>query len=166
VKRCSRCEVEKPLDEFHRSKAHAQGRAQRCKVCAIAVASGWYRDNKARKRAYDKQREADLVIRDRLRAASERWRRAHPDDKQADTNARRKRERKAQPAWVNTFFISEAYALARLRSKLTGVPHQVDHIIPLRSPTVCGLHVETNLRVVPAVVNIRKGNSMEYKGRK
>jgi hypothetical protein len=36
----------------------------------------------------------------------------------------------------------------------------VDHVIPLRHPLVCGLHAHTNLRVVPALVNLKKGNRM------
>ncbi len=34
----------------------------------------------------------------------------------------------------------------------------VDHVIPLQGRMVCGLHVEGNLRVVPASVNARKHN--------
>src|SRR6266446_3171178 len=48
---------------------------------------------------------------------------------------------KATPAWANTFFISEIYELAALRTKMLGVKHHVDHIVPLRSKLVCGLHV-------------------------
>lgn len=53
-----------------------------------------------------------------------------------------------------------AYHLARLRTQATGVKHHVDHIIPLQSDVVCGLHVENNLRVIPATMNIRKSNAL------
>ncbi len=70
--------------------------------------------------------------------------------------------RKATPSWANKFFIREAYHLARLRTQSTGVKHHVDHIIPLQSDVVCGLHVENNLRVIPASTNIRKSNALQH----
>jgi hypothetical protein len=40
----------------------------------------------------------------------------------------------------------------------TGVPHDVDHIYPIVSHVVCGLHVHFNMRVVPASENRSKSN--------
>ncbi len=64
----------------------------------------------------------------------------------------------AVPAWANKFFISEAYHLAKLRTEITGFKWHVDHIVPLQSDLVCGLHVEHNLRVIPARDNLTKNN--------
>ena len=64
----------------------------------------------------------------------------------------------ATPRWANHFFIEEIYDLARRRTDCLGVKHHVDHIVPLQSKIVCGLHCEANLRVIPATTNIRKGN--------
>jgi hypothetical protein len=65
---------------------------------------------------------------------------------------------KATPAWANKFFITEAYHLAKLREKICGGKWHVDHIVPLKSAIVCGLHVENNLRVIPGAENSVKGN--------
>lgn len=42
--------------------------------------------------------------------------------------------------------------------KITGVKHHIDHIVPLNSPIVCGLHAWTNLQVISYRENIGKGN--------
>jgi hypothetical protein len=65
---------------------------------------------------------------------------------------------RARPAWANLRAISAAWAASREATKATGVQHSVDHIVPLRHPTVCGLHVENNLCVRPLLDNQRKGN--------
>lgn len=64
----------------------------------------------------------------------------------------------ATPKWANLFFIEEIYDLARLRTKYLGVKHSVDHIVPMTSDIVQGLHCEQNLRVVRHVDNISKKN--------
>jgi len=80
-------------------------------------------------------------------------------DKHAAKSARRRLSCvRATPAWNNEFFVSEAYILAKLRTKILGFKWNVDHIVPLRSKIVCGLHVHNNLRVIPFAENMSKGN--------
>lgn len=42
----------------------------------------------------------------------------------------------------------------------TGIEYVVDHIIPLSSKIVCGLHWEGNLRVITDDENGHKGNKL------
>jgi hypothetical protein len=90
------------------------------------------------------------------------WKRSHPGARVADNLSRRLAHKNATPLWANEFFIAETYDLARKRTKMQslGVNWSVDHEIPLRSPLVCGLHTHGNLRVIPALDNVRKGNRL------
>jgi uncharacterized protein YdaU (DUF1376 family) len=68
----------------------------------------------------------------------------------------------ATPPWLTAAHksqIVEIYERARRVSVETGVAQHVDHIVPLRGESVCGLHVPWNLQVIPAYQNIRKSNS-------
>lgn len=57
--------------------------------------------------------------------------------------------------------IAEAYHIAELRTKMTGIAHHVDHIIPLRGKNVSGLHVPLNLQVITFSENQRKTNKFQ-----
>ena len=71
---------------------------------------------------------------------------------------RRALMRSKVPAWVDKAELEFFYDLAALFSRMFGRPFEVDHIVPLRSKLVCGLHVPENLRVVSRTENRGKGN--------
>jgi len=74
------------------------------------------------------------------------------------TQRRNAKKKKASVLWANESKILDMYKLAENLSKKTGIKHHVDHMIPLQSNFVCGLHCEANLQVIPALENIKKSN--------
>ena len=76
----------------------------------------------------------------------------HPETHRKNTSLRRAKVSHATPPWADKIAIKALYVVARA----TGM--HVDHTIPLRGKNVCGLHVETNLQLLPPRANRAKGN--------
>ncbi len=110
-----------------------------------------------------------------IRAKQAEWKAANPNyDRDryafnpapfiAKSSSRRAAELQRRPRWDNELdemVMLEAADLAVRRRQATGIDWHVDHIVPLRGDTVCGLHVWNNLQVIPAVENVRKGNRFQ-----
>lgn len=80
------------------------------------------------------------------------------------TAKRRAAKLQRTPHWLTEddhWMIEQAYELAALRTKLTGIPWHVDHKLPLQGKTVSGLHVPLNLQVIPGKENLMKHNRYE-----
>lgn len=73
---------------------------------------------------------------------------------------RRARVASAQPRWLSPedkLRMEHFWKLRELKSFVTGIEYEVDHIVPLNGSTVCGLHVPWNLELLPAKENRSKG---------
>lgn len=114
-------------------------------------------DKKEAGRKRWKERNRDRYL-DVCARASKSWRQSNPEKVAAKTARRRAQIRKAAVAWACRKAVLAFYHEARRLTKETGVEHQVDHVIPLQSRLVCGLHNEFNLRVTTADENRRKHN--------
>lgn len=95
---------------------------------------------------------------------SKAWRKKNPAKVRVIMNTNLAHRRQAVPKWLTPeqrAQIKRFYWLAQDCSIVTGEAYWVDHIIPLRGKTVCGLHVPWNLQVLPREVNQRKSNRVE-----
>ena len=186
MKTCTKCGKSKPREDFYAHKLTRDRFRAECKLCWRTATAAWKAANPERqaraaalwaKANPDKCRAKQVRYRaanleivkarydawrktypEKAKAAGANWVRRYPHKNRAKTGRRRALEMKATPLWVNQFFLDEIYELAALRTKLTGYAWHVDHIVPLRSQVVCGLHVEHNLRVIPGAINAAKGN--------
>jgi len=104
--------------------------------------------------------DADKLARVRQQRceAQAKWRKDHAGKWNAICAEHWASKLQATPAWANRGSIAAIYAEADRLTKETGEPWHVDHVVPLRSKLVCGLHVEANLRVMPGTENMKKGN--------
>lgn len=57
--------------------------------------------------------------------------------------------------------IKAIYKKCNYVSKVTGIKHHVDHIVPVAHNLVCALHVPWNLQIIPASMNRSKNNKFE-----
>jgi len=142
------------------TKAYKIANKERSSIVDKAYRESHKAETKARTSKWSKLNlERRIAANRESRKISRReWSRANPHLVCQQAAKRRAVSRQATPKWANRFFIQEAYHLAALRTKLTGIDWHVDHIVPLNSPLVCGLHCEANLAVIPAKENLSKSN--------
>lgn len=121
----------------------------------------WKQENADRERENSRIRSAcrRAVDPQVSRDAVNKHRQANPEIHKRHSVARYTREKRQTPNWADQSKIREVYLEAQRLSEETGEPHHVDHIIPLKGKTITGLHVHNNLQVLPAIKNLRKGNS-------
>lgn len=183
MKRCTRCGTLKPLTEFSKRSASRDGLDYKCRSCKVAASTQWALANREKRLATYK-RHHELHKNER-HAANKRWRQARAKEQSQRSRAwqlanpekfaqsrrswkqknierwreiKRTRRKGATPAWADKQAIRAVYGECRRLARETGVEHHVDHVIPLKHPLVCGLHVHNNLQVLPAVDNLRKSN--------
>lgn len=150
-------------------------------VCVECMKEDWAIDNAKRaekpkseaskaagRRYYEKNREV-VIARAAARPSEEKkkhklaYKEANPELYKALTSVRKRRHRSATPPWVTKeqkLEIRKLYLNAQHLTKLTGERYVVDHIVPLISPEVCGLHVPWNLRVMTQEENLKKSNKL------
>jgi hypothetical protein len=78
----------------------------------------------------------------------------------ANSVANQKTRRRAMPLWADRKAIQQVYQEAIRLTAETGIPHHVDHIVPIRGKNVSGLHVHYNLQVITATDNLKKSNKL------
>jgi len=148
VKYCPKCNTTKPLVSFFKNKTKKDKLDSFCKECSTKRYKAW------REKNYQKAIQSN-------RQSAAKWRADKPFKNAAKTVRYTAKKLQATPKWLTKEQhkqIEAFYWLAKLQYELTDTKYHVDHIVPLKGKTVCGLHVPWNLQVIEATANISKGN--------
>lgn len=150
-------------------------------VCVECMKEDWALDNAKRaekpkseaskaagRRYYQKNRLAVIARaaarpHEEVRGYKDKYKAANPELYKALTSVRKRRHRAATPKWVGAEekkAIRQMYLEAQRLTKLTGERYVVDHVYPLISDEVCGLHTLRNLRIMTQAENLIKSNKM------
>jgi hypothetical protein len=177
MKTCSKCGEEKPLTEYYKSKECAAGVRSACKICTNKQRDAWRSnpDNwrkeldaqavrqsseKEKKRIREYNARPDVALKRKLHGRKPKSNHGLAMDA-ARAQKRRCAKSQRTVSWANEQLIAAYYKEAKRLEELTGIQFHVDHIIPLQGEMVSGLHVETNLQLLPAHENIGKSNSFD-----
>jgi len=162
MKTCTHCNATKQVTEFYNKKDTKDGKMKHCKTCDKKK-TALYRDNKERrekarqltakwnKENYERKLQMDRDYRRNNRDKANYWESVRHSDKLKRT-----------VKWADKEAIKQKYLESQRLTKELGIPHHVDHIIPLRGKLVSGLHVEYNLQVIPAKQNLIKSNTYRF----
>ena len=109
-----------------------------------------------KKESVDKWRNGNL---EQHNATNRKWFANNKNKRAAYEGKRRAMQLQRTPTWdPHAHLIVAKYQLAAMLSQASGTQHHVDHIIPLQGRKVSGLHVFSNLRVIPGSDNAKKSN--------
>jgi len=166
-KACNKCGIKKPIIDFHKQKDCLGGFRATCKLCVKERKSVHYANNKevykerwalwkekidrsdyyATYRVENKEKIKQYQINTRHLSAKNRA-------------IRRARLLQRTPTWLTGGDLFEIECIYKYCGALRGIglKYEVDHIIPLAGKNISGLHVPTNLQVIPMVNNRKKAN--------
>ena len=159
---CNTCKVIKHESEFNKKADVKSGRQSRCRACQSNASKTYHVENK--ECIQEKKRKHYQAHKERINLKKQQYKQENKDIVNAGIAKRRAMKLERTPPWVDHEEIKELYTEAKEKEEEIGEVHHVDHIVPLQSDLVCGLHVADNLRVIPATENLSKHNKHDPEG--
>jgi hypothetical protein len=141
--------------------------ADKNKEKVLEASKKWNRENKeklniASKNYYHRNKDTQ-EFKDNNSRKTREWHKNNPSKVLEQSSRKRASKLKRIPSWltnVDLFEMQCIYVYAKSLNNV-GLNYHVDHIIPLRGKQISGLHIATNLQVIPATDNLIKSNTFK-----
>lgn len=164
-KTCFKCGETKAIESFHKHSRMKDGRLNKCAACVVKDVAAWRsRNPSARDGEYEKALARGKRTRQRTQAEISEA--ATPERKlqtRRAVSAKHIHKKMAKDAAfddeLTDLVAGEAARLVQLRNAATGIKWSIDHIVPRNHQLACGLHIWSNLQVVPFAWNMSKGRA-------
>lgn len=150
MKLCSACQSEKDFAEFYKDKAKKDGHASTCKTCSNERAKRWSTQN-PQQRSVSRLKWAEENP-EAHKLSKQGWKQRNKAAVMAGTRKRQAALLNRIPVWYSDKPVRKIYEKAKQYG------FHVDHIVPLQSDLVCGLHVFDNLQLMHPSENCAKNN--------
>ena len=174
MKACKKCGKAKALQEFSKTKRSKDGLQNRCKPCASADHAEWYSRNKEKnkqanyaRKAKNPQAIAEYQAQyrkqnsNKIREQQDAWNKANADKRRVIVSRSVAKREQRDIGFAVQADIDAVYASAARVQQCLGIDMHVDHIIPKCGERVSGLHIASNLQVIPAKENLSKNNRFD-----
>ena len=100
LKRCSKCGIEKLVDQFSKDKSGKSDLRSSCKQCAGEYHYKWYRTFNGQQRTKERSREWRAIHKEEDNQRSKKWSRHHPESRRE--TVRKYRERNIEKCRKNS----------------------------------------------------------------
>jgi len=154
LRKCKDCGREAHTDEdlkhFVQNKTMSYNKANLCNPCNLNRSTALRQKDPDNRKKYDKTYRQKH--RDKCLERQRKWGKENRDIRNAGTARYRAAKLNATPPWADHESIQKLYRKAHYHRM------EVDHIVPLQSDLVCGLHTEHNLQLLSKEDNISKLN--------
>ena len=151
---CSKCKIKKPANSetFGKQKNKIDNLRPECKACMalrlkIAHAAKPKDEMRKKRRNYYNKNKEKMKVTQLL------WNKANKGKVRHYKRVRKEKLKRSTVSWFEKEMVEIVYHEVAIRG------WEVDHIVPLQSNLVCGLHCHANLQILEKKINRAKSNS-------
>lgn len=139
---CTACNCELPITDFYFDKYRGNKPRPRCKECDYSLSKKWVENNR------------DRVNKNNIALYYKNY--THIRSRHNEVGSKRRARLRNRPKWSDKSKVQLIFVKAKELSLRYSIEFHVDHVVPLRSKYVSGLHTEDNLQVLEKGINLRK----------